>query len=163
VCSAIAAVKNATASETSKLCSQYLGPALSLINFNYLPMPFNAYLRKAPSPENLVYTDPNLAPGGAGGRPQPVSEPPAVSAYTGAGDVPPPAGWGTPPGPSGAYAPNGLPADPSPALYGGAPIPPGVPVPPPNRPVSTGQSLQDMLLPAEAGPIPAPPATGGTP
>jgi virulence factor Mce-like protein len=163
VCSAIAAVKNATASESSKLCSQYLGPALSLINFNYLPMPFNAYLRKAPSPENLVYTDPNLAPGGAGGRPQPVSEPPAVSAYTGDGDVPPPAGWGTPPGPSGAYAPNGLPADPSPALYGGAPIPPGVPVPPPNRPVSTGQSLQDMLLPAEAGPIPAPPATGGTP
>lgn len=56
VCSAIAAVKNATAAESSKLCAQYLGPALSLINFNYLPLPTNVYLRKAPSPENLVYT-----------------------------------------------------------------------------------------------------------
>lgn len=56
VCSAIAAVKNATAAESSKLCAQYLGPALSLINFNYLPLPTNVYLWKAPSPENLVYT-----------------------------------------------------------------------------------------------------------
>lgn len=155
VCSAIAAVKNATAAETSKLCAQYLGPALSLINFNYLPLPFNAYLRKAPSPDNLVYTDPNIAPGGAGGRPQPVSEPPAVSAYTGAGDVPPPAGWGAPPAPPGTYAPHGaVPADPSPALYPGAPIPPGVPAPAGSPP----RSLQDMLLPAEAAPAP-----GGTP
>lgn len=156
VCSAIAAVKNATAAETSKLCAQYLGPALSLINFNYLPLPFNAYLRKAPSPDNLVYTDPNIAPGGAGGRPQPVSAPPAVSAYTGAGDVAPPAGWGRPPGPPGAYAPSGdVPANPSPALFPGAPIPPGVPA-------SAGagappRSLQDILLPAEAAPAP-----GGT-
>lgn len=162
VCSAIAAVKNVTAAETSKLCAQYLGPALSLINFNYLPLPFNAYLRKAPSPDNLVYTDPNIAPGGAGGRPQPVSVPPAVSAYTGAGDVPPPAGWGTPPGPPGAYAPNGLPADPSPALFRGAPIPPGVP----DGASSPPRSLQDILLPAEAAPAPAEPpapAPGGTP
>lgn len=153
VCSAIAAVKNATAAETSKLCAQYLGPALSLVNFNYLPMPFNAYLRKAPSPENLVYTDPAIAPGGPGGRPQPASEPPAVSAYTGIGDVPPPAGWGAPPGPAGAYAPNGLPADPAPALFPGAPIPPGTPAP------QTPRSLRDMLLPAEAGA----PVSGGTP
>src|SRR5208337_2144842 len=33
VCSAIGAVKNATATETAKLCAQYLGPALRLINF----------------------------------------------------------------------------------------------------------------------------------
>jgi virulence factor Mce-like protein len=150
VCSAIAAVKNATASETSKLCAQYLGPALRLINFNYLPMPFNAYLRKSPSPENLVYSDPNLAPGGPGGRPdQPVTAP-AVSAYTGTGDVPPPAGWGSPGGPPGAYAPNGLPADPSPALYPGAPIPPGVAdVPPAGPPAQVPANLQGMLLPAE--------------
>lgn len=161
VCSAIAAVKNATAAETSKLCAQYLGPALSLINFNYLPLPFNAYLRKAPSPENLVYTDPNIAPGGQGGAPQPVSEPPAVSAYTGVGDVPPPAGWGAPPGPPGAYAPNrSVAANPSPALFPGAPIPPGVPVP---APAASPRSLQDMLLPAEAAPAPAAPAPGGTP
>ncbi|MHA3020685.1 MCE family protein [Mycobacterium sp. BMJ-28] len=156
VCSAIAAVKNATAAETSKLCAQYLGPALSLVNFNYLPMPFNAYLRKAPSPENLVYTDPNIAPGGPGGRPQPVSAAPAVSAYTGAGDVPPPAGWGAPPGPPGAYAPNGAPANPSPALFPGAPVAPGVPDQSP-------RTLRDMLLPAEAGPPTTSPQPGGMP
>ncbi|GAB7070495.1 MCE family protein [Mycobacterium hodleri] len=155
VCSAIAAVKNVTASETSKLCAQYLGPALRLINFNYLPFPFNAYLRKSPSPENLAYTDPNLAPGGAGGSPDLPGIPPAVSAYTGAGDVPPPPGWGAPPGPPGAYAPNGLPADPSPGLFRGAPIPPGVPAAPPAQ---TPTNLQDILLPAEA-----PPAPEGTP
>ncbi|TQR86604.1 MCE family protein [Mycobacterium hodleri] len=158
VCSAIAAVKNATASETSKLCAQYLGPALRLINFNYLPFPFNAYLRKSPSPENLAYTDPALAPGGSGGSPDLPGVPPAVSAYTGAGDVPPPPGWGAPPGPPGAYAPNGLPADPSPALFRGAPIPPGVPEAPPAQ---TPTNLQDILLPAEAQP--APPAPEGTP
>ncbi|WP_255799511.1 MCE family protein [Mycobacteroides abscessus] len=147
VCSAIAAVKNATASETSKLCAQYLGPALRLINFNYLPMPFNAYLRKSPSPDNLVYSDPNLAPGGRGGSPDLPTIPPAVSAYTGSGDMPPPPGWETMPGAPGAHAPNGLPANPSPALFPGAPITPGVPDSPPAPGPTT---LQDMLLPAEA-------------
>ncbi|OBG84186.1 mammalian cell entry protein [Mycobacterium sp. E136] len=151
VCSSIAAVKNATAPEASKACAEYLGPALRLLNFNYLPMPFNAYLQKSPSPGNLIYSDPALAPGGAGGAPQPPEAPPAVSAYTGAGDVPPPAGWATAPGPPGAYAPNGLPAAPQPALYPGAPIPPGPPTT-----VSQPTTLEDMLLPAEA---PAPPAT----
>ncbi len=167
VCSAIAAVKNATASETSKLCAQYLGPALRLINFNYLPFPFNAYLRKSPSPDNLVYSDPNLAPGGPGGAPDLATIPPAVSGYTGAGDVPPPAGWNTPPGPPGAYAPHGLPANPSPALFPGAPIPPAVVDMPAGAPqVETPATLHDMLLPAESGPAPselAPPPGGGTP
>ena len=161
VCSAIGAVENATAPETAKLCAQYLGPALRLLNFNYLPFPFNAYLAKSPSPENLVYSDPKLAPGGTGSGTQPPTMPPAVSAYTGAGDVPPPPGWGTPPGPPGAYAPGGLPAYPSPALLPGAPIPPGVPVAAPAGapPDQTPANLQDMLLPAEAQPQPA----GGTP
>ncbi|GAB3217886.1 MCE family protein [Mycolicibacterium hippocampi] len=167
VCSAIAAVKNATASETSKLCAQYLGPALRLINFNYLPFPFNAYLRKSPSPHNLVYSDPNLAPGGTGGAPDLPTIPPAVSGYTGAGDIPPPAGWNTPPGPPGAYAPGGLPANPSPALFPGAPVPPAVVDMPTAAPqVQMPANLQDMLLPAEAGPAPtelAPPPGGGTP
>lgn len=162
VCSSIAAVKNVTASEASKLCAQYLGPALNAINVNYLPMPFNAYLRKSFSPENLVYTDPDLAPGGRGGRPQPATEPPAVSAYTGAGDVPPPAGWAAPPGSPGAYAPKGLPANPSPALFPGAPVPPGVPDPPAAS-GSPPQTLQGMLLPAGAAPSQTPPAPEGAP
>jgi virulence factor Mce-like protein len=151
VCSAIGAVKNATAPEASKACAEYLGPALRLLNFNYLPMPFNAYLQKSPSPDNLIYSDPALAPGGAGGAALPPEISPAVSAYTGAGDVPPPAGWATASGPPGAYAPNGLPAAPQPALFPGAPIPPGPPTT-----VSQPTTLEDVLLPAEA---PAPPAT----
>ncbi|MFM8598953.1 MAG: MCE family protein [Mycobacterium sp.] len=159
ICAAIGAIENATASETGKLCMQYLGPALRLLNVNYIPVPFNAYLAKSPSPENLIYSDPALAPGGSGTS-QPVEPPPAVSAYTGLnGDVPPPLGWGVPPGGSpGVYAPDGLPADPQPALYPGAPIPPGVPrgpVPPGPQPAatpSTPSTLQDLLLPAEGAP-----------
>ncbi|MEX0579841.1 MAG: MCE family protein [Mycobacterium sp.] len=153
ICAAIGAVQNATASETGKLCSQYLGPALRLLNFNYLPVPFNAYLGKSPSPENLIYSEPNLAPGGVGGSPPPPLQPPAISAFTGLnGDVPPPAGWGGPPNTTpGTYAPNGLPADPQPALYPNAPVPPGVVRGPAGQ---TPSSLQDMLLPAEA-PAPA--------
>ena len=138
--------RNVTADESGKTCSEYLGPALRLMNFNYLPMPINPYLAKSPSPENLIYSDPKLAPGGAGATPPEVGQPPVVSAYTGADDIPPPAGWGTPPGPPGAYVPNGLPAAPTPALFPGAPVPAGVPVP------SGPQSLHDMMFPAEGTP-----------
>ena len=160
ICAAIGAVENVTASETGKLCAQYLGPALRLLNFNYLPIPFNAYLAKSPSPWNLIYSDPALAPGGAGGSPPPPLIPPDVSAYTGLnGDVPPPPGWNGPPNTyRGAYAPEGLPADPQPALYPGAPIPPGVSHGAAGQPPS---SLQDMLLPAESSP--PPPGQPGTP
>ena len=163
ICSAIGAVQNATAPETGKLCAQYLGPALRLLNFNYLPFPFNAYLGKSTSPDKLIYSEPGLAPGGSGGTPPGYEIPPAVSAYTGYnGDVPGPAGWGGPPNTyHGAYAPNGLPADPSPALFPGAPVPPGVPVGPAAQPPS---NLQGMLLPAEAAPPPpAPAAAEGNP
>ncbi|MGE2834710.1 MCE family protein [Mycobacterium sp. SMC-4] len=148
ICSAIAAVENATAEESGEACAQYLGPALRLMNFNYLPLPFNAYL--GPAPQNVVYSEPGLAPGGGGTAPAPADTPPAVSAYTGVGDVPPPPGWFNPPRPPGAYAPHGLPANPHPALYPGAPIPPGVPAPP-----SAPASISDMLLPAEAAPAPS--------
>ncbi len=164
VCSAIAAVQNVTGPETAKACAQYLGPALRLLNFNYLPLPFNSYLGKSPSPENLIYSDPAIAPGGSRYAP-PAEIPPTVSAYTGYnGDVPGPAGWGQPaPEFHGAYAPGGLPADPQPALFPGAPIPPGVPAavgpaaPPPTN-------LEGMLLPAESpAPAPAPQPVEGTP
>ncbi len=167
VCAAIGAVQNATASETGKLCSQYLGPALRLLNFNYLPMPFNAYLGKSPSPWNLIYSEPKLAPGGTGALPPDEVAPP-VSAYTGLnGDVPPPAGWdgppqvipGAPPGEQhGVYSPGGLPADPQPALYPGAPLPPGVPVGPAGSSPST---VEGMLLPS-GNPPPAPPPVAPT-
>jgi len=161
ICAAIGSVENATSAETGKLCEQYLGPALRLLNFNNLPFPFNAYLGKSTSPDKLIYSDPSLAPGGSGASLGPAEVPPAVSAYTGYnGDVPPPAGWNGPtPNFHGSYAPNGLPADPQPALFPGAPIPPGVAVGPAGPPPS---SLQGMLLPAESAP-PAPQPVEGTP
>jgi virulence factor Mce-like protein len=152
-CSAIGAVENATAPETAKLCAQYLGPALRLLNFNYLPLPLNPYLMKSASPTNLVYSDPRLVPGGAGPAAGAPDLPPAVSAYTGLnppGPAQPPA---VAPGPS---APQHLPAFPSPALYPGAPLP-GPP-----------KTLGEVILPAEApnasGPQPGAPLTPeGTP
>ncbi len=146
ICSGIGALKNVTADDAAKACAEYLGPALRLMNFNNIPMPLNVYLQKSPSPWNLIYSDPAIAPGGAGGAPQPPEQAPAVSAYTGAGDIPPPPGWDNPPAPPGAYTPHGLPAVPQPALFPGAPIPPG----PAPAPAPQPTSLQDMLLPAEA-------------
>ena len=147
ICSAIGGVENTTAPETAKLCAQYLGPALRLLNFNFVPIPFDPYLRKSASPGNIIYSDPKLAPGGSGPAPGPPEIPSPVSAYTGLnGDVPGPAGWDGPPNERrGAYAPNGLPADPSPALFPGAPIPPGVPT----GPLPGPASLNGMLLPAD--------------
>ncbi len=150
-CGLIGGVANTTAPETAKLCAQYLGPALRLLNVNQIPLPINPYLRPAPDPDRLIYTDPKLAPGGAGPGDAP-EPPPTVSAYTGQGDIPPPPGWNAPPGPPGLYAPDDdAPATPSPALFPGAPIPG-----PPNvqSNVQPGPpTVENMLLP----PTPAPP------
>ena len=92
ICAAIGGVANVTAAETGKLCADYLGPALRLLNFNFLPgPPINPMLAPTVIPDKIVYTDPALAPGGPGAPPGPPEQPPAVSAYTGLnGDVPPP-------------------------------------------------------------------------
>ncbi len=143
LCTAIGAVANVTSPETAKLCAQYLGPALNTVGVNYLPLPLNPYLMKSPSPENLIYSEPNLAPGGAGPKPAPPEQTPAVSAYTGLdADQPPPPGYGAPPAVApGPSAPDHLPAAPSPALFSGAPVP--------------TPRLPDLLLPAGAAPLPA--------
>ncbi|MCW2654579.1 MAG: mce related protein [Mycobacterium sp.] len=151
ICTMIGGIENTTAPETAKLCADYLGPALRLLNFNYLPIPFTPYLM--PAENNLIYSEPGLAPGGAGAKPGPPETPPAVSAYTGLnGDVPPPPGYGNaglPAMPPGIYSP--LPAAPSPALYPGSTLP-GPPVVGPQPP----ENLPDMLL----GKPPPPAATG---
>ncbi|MCB0950439.1 MAG: MCE family protein [Mycobacterium sp.] len=161
-CGMIGGIVNATAPETAKLCAQYLGPALRLLNFGNLPFPINAYLRPAISPERLIYTDPKLVPGGPGAG-TPPEPPPTVSAYTGMGDVPPPPGWGAPPGPPGLYAPNAdAPAIPSPALFPGAPIP-GPPNVLSNIPAAP-TTVDNMLLPPTVAPnAPLLPAEGMPP
>lgn len=135
LCNAIGSIENVTSPEAGKLCSQTLGPALDAVTVNELPFSVSPYLMKSPSPDRLIYTEPALAPGGAGPKPVAPEIPPAVSAYT--GDDPP----GVPPPPGvlpGPSAPDHLPAAPSPALFPGAPIP-------------TSTTFPDMMLPAEAG------------
>lgn len=155
VCGLIGGIANTTAPETAKLCAQYLGPALKLVNFGNLPFPINPYLRPAVSPDRIIYTDPKLAPGGAGpGDPSEI--PPTVSAYTGAGDVPPPPGWNAPAGPPGIYTTDDdAPAIPSPALFPGAPIP-GPPNIVTNIPAQSPPTVDGLLLPPTPAPAPAP-------
>ncbi len=158
ICGMIGAVENTTAAETAKLCAQYLGPALRLVNFNNIPLPINSYLRPAINPDKIIYSDPKLAPGGAGPG-DPPEPPPTVSAYTGAGDIPPPPGWNGPPNNwQGIHTPDDdAPAIPSPAVINNAPplVPPriisNIPAGPP--------SVEGMLLPGS----PAPPADPNAP
>ncbi|KHO24024.1 mammalian cell entry protein [Mycolicibacterium setense] len=144
ICGAIGAVENTTAPETAKLCSQYLGPALRLLNFNYLPFPISPYLMPSASPEMIEYSEPRLAPGGGGGEPTPPEIPPSISAYN-PGPEPPPPFTGREPGvpPPGAQQ----------LLPGGEFYPPNMP-----------STVSDMLNPTGGQPGPAPgPAEGPPP
>jgi virulence factor Mce-like protein len=130
VCTTLSSLENVTAPESGKLCAEYLGPGLRLLNFNYLPIPNNFMISKAADPQNVIYTDPALIPchphmeactGGLNGTaPTPVETPPAMSAYTGlpGDDTPkrPPSPEAPPlPGPPPAEsAPPGQPAATSP-------------------------------------------------
>ncbi len=143
VCTQIGAIANVTATETGKLCSLYLGPGLARLNFNDSPIPIYPLivppivwpmLMKSASPNNIVYSEERLAPGGEGPKPGSPEQPPAVSAYTG---LP-----GDPVGPSGAVPPARIPGAAMP--FPPAPTTPAAPPPP---------SLPGMLLPAE-GPHP---------
>lgn len=151
MCAQMGAIENVTATETGKLCAQYAGPAMRVVNpftflsfgflpnMNYLYMPFNVFLAKSADRQNIVYTEARLAPGGEGPKPGPPELPPAVSAYTG---LP-----GDPVGPPGAVPPARIPgaAMPEPP----APTTPfQSPPPPPPAPANI-----PGLLPAE-GPQP---------
>ncbi|MGV0740536.1 MCE family protein [Mycobacterium syngnathidarum] len=126
ICTAIGAVENVTSAETSKLCQQYLGPALNTATMNELPLPLNPLLAPVITPDKVVYADPAMATGDADETPTAPEMPPTISAYGGTpGD-----GQG-PPG----FAP---------------PQPPAVPG------TSGPHDLQGMLLPAEATPPVAP-------
>jgi phospholipid/cholesterol/gamma-HCH transport system substrate-binding protein len=121
------ATENVTAVESGKLCALYAGPALRvfnpylLFNFNYLPIPLNPFLGPSAHQENMVYTEPRLAPGGEGPKPGPPELPPAVSAYTGLpGDVPPAA---PPPPPPGRIPGAAMPEPPAPTTPGESPPP----------------------------------------
>jgi virulence factor Mce-like protein len=127
ICGMIGAIGNVTSPESAKLCEQYLGSGLRLLNFNYLPIPVNPFLTSNPPPYMLRYSEPRLMPDAEGQPPPPATDPPAVSAYTGMGDVPPPPGYGPLPGPP----------------------PPQGQAPPGAAPVSEAPTLPDLLLPAE--------------
>jgi virulence factor Mce-like protein len=140
LCGTTGAVENVTATETDKLCAQYLGPGLRLANFNYLPFPVNPFLTAIPPWQDLIYSEPRLEPGGEGPKPAPPDLPPSVSAYTGLpGDTP------------GADWPPPQPAAPPPA----APLPPAVAMQTPGMEPVPGplpMDAPDVLLPAERPP-----------
>src|ERR1700754_1447150 len=127
ICGMVGALGNATSAESAKLCEQYLGPGLRLLNVNNLPFPVNPFLTSNPPSYMLRYSDPKLMPDAEGQPPPPATDLPAVSAYTGMGDVPPPPGYGPLPGPPPAAEP----------------APPGA------APVSDAATVPDLLLPAE--------------
>ncbi len=146
ICSNMGAIENATATESGKLCAQYAGPALRVVNpftflafgflpnFNYLYMPLNLFLAKSADPQNIAYSEARLAPGGEGPKPIVPDLPPAVSAYTG---LP-----GDPVGPPGAVPPARIPG-------AAMPQPPAPSVPEESPPPPPPADLPGMLLPAE--------------
>ncbi|MGA9492167.1 MAG: MCE family protein [Mycobacterium sp.] len=133
-CGVTAAIENVTATETGKLCSLFLGPGLRVLNFNGSPIPINPFLQPAPAPQDLVYSEPRLAPGGEGVKPTTPDIPPAVSAYTGVPGDPIPNGP-SPSVPLGRIPGAAMPEAPPPT------VPPPAPAP----------GLPGMLLPAEGG------------
>ncbi|MET8651639.1 MCE family protein [Nocardia aurea] len=62
VCASIASIETATTEESARKCRDYLGPVLSLLNFNYLPFPLNPLHGPSARPESLIYTEPDLVP-----------------------------------------------------------------------------------------------------
>ena len=76
ICSAIGGIETVTAPETAKLCAEYLGPGLRLLNANFanlatlfapvpllfMTAPFNPYLMKSMDPQDIVYSEARLAP-----------------------------------------------------------------------------------------------------
>lgn len=139
-CGMNAAIENVTATESGKLCAQYLGPGLRLANFNYLPFPVNPLLTGIPPWQDLVYSEPRLMPGGEGPKPAPPDMPPSVSAYTGLPGDTPGADW---PPPQNAAPPPAAPLPPPIAMQspGMEPVPGPLPMDAP-----------DVVLPAERPP-----------
>jgi hypothetical protein len=135
-CGMISSIENVTATESGKLWSLFLGPGLRVLNFNGSPIPINLFLQPAPAPQDLVYSEPRLAPGGEGPKPTTPDIPPAVSAYTGVPGDP------TPNGPAPSVPLGRIPG----AAMPEAP-PPTTPAPPP----APAPGLPGMLLPAEGG------------
>ena len=98
---------------------------------------------KSANPNNIVYADPSLAPGGPGPQRDP-EDPPAVSAYTGLNnDVGAPGLRSA----AGHRAGPGAPAVPHAAAYPSPALLPGQTVP-------TVSNLPGMLMPGGTGPAP---------
>ena len=163
LCSMVGAIEDVTSRETGKLCGQYLGPAARQFNFNNLPLQTNPFLMPTPRPEKIIYTDPNLAPGGNGWTRAP-EPPPAISAYTGLNEdvapripAPPPAV-----GPNPYAPPPGVQAGPIPAQYPGSPML-GPPTILPGPPTTDRLLLPDAVAPTPPSAAGAPQAEGTPP
>ncbi|WP_138841635.1 MCE family protein [Rhodococcus pyridinivorans] len=75
MCGSVAAAANATSERSEELCRQQLGPVLSSINANYLPLLVNPLAGVQAFPDDIVYTETWLeeASAGRGTAPEPSS------------------------------------------------------------------------------------------
>ncbi|MGB3771477.1 MAG: MCE family protein [Rhodococcus sp. (in: high G+C Gram-positive bacteria)] len=64
-CGAITGLANATSEEGAKLCAQYLGPVLTNLAVNYPPISTAGFTGVRADPNQIFYSEPELAPGGA--------------------------------------------------------------------------------------------------
>ena len=128
ICGMIGALENVTAPRNRQAVRAVpRARRCGLLNFNYLPFPFNPFLTSNPPPVHAQLHRAELTPGARGSRPRRRRPARRVRVHRADGDVPPPPGYGPPPGP-----PPGTTAARSRAA--------GTP------------TLQDMLLPAERPP-----------
>ncbi|MGV8871312.1 MAG: MCE family protein [Rhodococcus sp. (in: high G+C Gram-positive bacteria)] len=64
-CGAITGLANATSDQGANLCAQYLGPVLSNLAVNYLPISTAGFTGVRADPNQIFYSEPELAPGGS--------------------------------------------------------------------------------------------------
>jgi phospholipid/cholesterol/gamma-HCH transport system substrate-binding protein len=64
-CGAITGLANATSDQGANLCAQYLGPVLSNLAVNYPPISTAGFTGVRADENQLFYSEPDLAPGGA--------------------------------------------------------------------------------------------------
>lgn len=71
ICSALAAAEQVDAHTGSELCVQYLGPILPLLTMDYPPVRINPTRGVGALPDQLVYSEPGLAPAAPPSIPSP--------------------------------------------------------------------------------------------
>lgn len=73
ICGGIAGLANATSDRGAELCAQYLGPLLNTLRANYPDLSINPTRALGATPDQLVYSEPHLAPSAPAPTPVPAA------------------------------------------------------------------------------------------